>query len=66
MKLTENWRELITVDFPPLRPITEKTRLYTIENAHRFRGSVITSLGKFPTDSEYEKRCDEIRNKPLP
>ena len=66
MRLVKDWRTLINVDFPNLKEITEKTRLYTIKNAHRFRGSVRVSLGKFSSDSKYKIFRDKILKKPLP
>lgn len=66
VKLAEDWNKLVNIDFPQLREITEETRLFTIANARKFRGNVRLSLGKFLTDSNYEKYRNKILNKPLP
>jgi hypothetical protein len=66
MQITEDWRELIEKDFPKSGKITEETRNHTVREARRFRGSVRVSVGRFPTDAEYEERRKKILNKKLP
>jgi hypothetical protein len=62
----KDWSELIDTDFPPIGPITEKTREQTYREASRFRGSVRISTGRFWTDEEFEEYRRTILNTPLP
>lgn len=57
--------EIWDTDFSDLK-INEETREMTKSLAHRFRGGVRISLGKFYTDEEFEKRRKKILNTPLP
>ncbi len=59
-------RKIIDKEFPMPRAITERARRVTLRNAHRFRGSVRITCGRFYTDEEYEAKRERILAKPLP
>ena len=60
------WQNLIDVDLPESKPVTEKAREQTTRFANRFRGSVRIATGKFRTDREYEEYRTRVLNTPLP
>jgi len=66
LKMGDEWKELIDVDFPDMGPITDETREQIKEQSLRYRGSVRLSQGRFMTTDEYEEYRDRVRNTPLP
>lgn len=58
--------DLLDVDFPSVRPVTEETRKEIVQRAHRFRGSVRIMSGRIWTDQEFEERRKNVLAKPLP
>lgn len=63
---TLDWKELIGVDLPKDKPITEETRTLTKNESSRFRGSVRLSTGRIWTEKEYEEHRKLVLNTPLP
>lgn len=63
-RLNRDWRELISVDFPPYKPITEETRREIVKYANRYRTDVRLALGIFPIDEEYEQRRRRVLSTP--
>lgn len=62
----ESWIDLIGVDIPSQRPVTEETVWCTLKNASRFRGSVRASTGRIWTDHDYEARRKRVLRMRLP
>ena len=60
------WKKLIDTDLPPMGPITDVSRENTKRYAAKYRGSVRISLGRFPTDEEYENHRKKSLTTPLP
>lgn len=62
----ENKKAILEQPFPQLK-ITEKTREDVLTHPERYTNcDVRTRMGKFYTDEEYERRIEEILNRPLP
>ncbi len=54
--MAKSWRDVVDVDYPKIRPITNRT-IAAIEGQRKWlRGSVRLSTGRIVTDDEYRKR----------
>jgi len=63
----KNWDEVIDVDFPEMKPITEESIAFLKKYGHRsYCSDVRIATGRIMTDSDYETRRKEILNTPLP
>lgn len=62
----KNWKDVVDLDFPPLR-VTEESREKMIKYAKaHIVGDVRLAMGRFYTDAEYEARQKKILLTPLP
>lgn len=66
MKTLKKWNEVIDLPMPDMGPVTEEARNETLENTHKFRGSVRLGTGNFFTDAEYKAYREKVLNTPMP
>jgi hypothetical protein len=65
MKLKE-WRDVLTADFPSMKPVTQNTVDLALKEGRRFRGSMRVSTGRIWTDRDFERFRTRVLNTPLP
>lgn len=59
-------KDILFKDFPPLH-ITEETRKDVLAHPQLYANcDVRVRMGKFYTDEEYQRRREEVLNRPLP
>jgi len=69
VKRLEDWKELIDINFPKMRPVTEATIQVTAKAAQsgRYSGTnVRIATGRIYTTKKYETRRSRVLSTPLP
>ena len=62
----QDWRKVIRMAFPEVRPVTARTKHVIFRNRSRMRGSMRIATGRIWETDAYEKRRARVLSTALP